>query len=458
MRVAVFGCGYVGLVTGACLAEVGNHVIGVDINAERVANLNHGAVPIYEPGLAAIVQESIEQQRLHFTTDAAAAIHNADIIFIAVGTPTDTDGSADLRFVLDVATTIGRHMNQSALVVVKSTVPVGTCARVREAISAQQSQAIPFAVASNPEFLKEGAAVDDFKRPDRIIVGIDDETALEPLRELYSPFNRNREKLVVMDIPSAELTKYAANAMLATRISFMNEMSQIASRVGADIEQVRIGIGSDPRIGYAFIYPGAGYGGSCFPKDIRALKQTARQNHFEPYLLDAIEHVNQSQKRYLFQQIQQHFGGQLQGKHIALWGLAFKPNTDDMREASSRVLMEQLWAAGAHVHAHDPKAMDETRALYGQHPLLSLYDEPYQAAHQADALVVITEWKSFWSPDFQRLKQLLNEPVVFDGRNIYSPKQLQQQGFTHYSIGRPSPQNDTQPSLLETGSPLVASA
>ncbi|GAB4199571.1 MAG: UDP-glucose/GDP-mannose dehydrogenase family protein [Wenzhouxiangellaceae bacterium] len=437
MRVAVFGCGYVGLVTGACLAEVGNQVVGVDIDHDRVALLNQGDVPIYEPGLGEIIRRGLTEQNLHFTADAAAAIHQAEVIFIAVGTPPDEDGSADLSHVLAVAGTIGAHLlRDDTMIVVKSTVPVGTCQRVRQTIQQSLRRSLRFTVASNPEFLKEGAAIDDFKKPDRIIIGIESEEQIEPLRRLYAPFNRHREKLVVMDIPSAELTKYAANAMLATRISFINEMAQIAQRVGADIEQVRQGIGSDPRIGYAFIYPGVGYGGSCFPKDIHALRQTARSCHYQPRLLDAVEAVNHAQKRFLFEQIQRYFQYQLNGKTIALWGLAFKPNTDDMREAPSRVLMEQLWAAGVNVKAYDPKALTRARQIYADHPALELCDDPYQALSGADALAVVTEWKAFWSPDFQRIKQLLKQAVIFDGRNIYHPQQMRNLDITHISIGR----------------------
>lgn len=456
MRIAVFGCGYVGLVSAACLAEVGNHVIGIDTNEERIAQLNQGHVPIFEPGLESIIQRCLREQQLKFTTDAHAAIQQADIIFIAVGTPTDVDGSADLCHVLNVADTIGRQMNDSKLIVIKSTVPVGTNERVCHRIIKAQRKPIPFLMASNPEFLKEGAAIEDFKKPDRIIIGTDHNQALETLTQLYKPFNRNHQKLIAMDIASAELTKYAANAMLATRISFMNEMAQIASRVGADIEQVRIGIGSDPRIGYSFIYPGAGYGGSCFPKDIRALKQTANEHQYQASLLAAVESINQNQKRYLFQLIQKHFNGQLKGRRIALWGLAFKPNTNDMREAPSHVLMEQLWQAGCSVCAYDPKAMPEARKNYGEHSQFSLAEDPYQATYQADALVVITEWKRFWSPDLDRLKQLMKQAVIFDGRNIYDPQQTHNKGFIHYSIGRPAQLTEQNSQQTKTNNELSA--
>jgi UDPglucose 6-dehydrogenase len=437
MRIAIFGCGYVGLVTGACLAEVGNSVIGIDIDEEKISSLNAGQIPIYEPGLSDIINRGIEDKNLHFTTDMKTSLIDVDIIFIAVGTPQDEDGHADLSHVLSAAKTIGKYLNtDNVLVVIKSTVPVGTCEIVRQTIKCNLTQPLSLNVASNPEFLKEGAAITDFKRPDRIIVGVDKPEHADPLRQLYSPFNRQHEKLMVMDIRSSELTKYAANAMLAARISFMNEISQIAVRVGADVEQVRQGIGSDPRIGYAFIYPGSGYGGSCFPKDIHALRCTARENNYSPQLLDAIEAVNDRQKLYVFQQVKQHFANDLDKKTIAVWGLSFKPDTDDMREAPSRVLLENLWREGAVVKAYDPKAMPEAKRIYGHDEKLQLCADPYQAINGCDALVVMTEWKSFWSPDFIRIKQLLNNPVVFDGRNIYSPAQLNSLGFTHYSIGR----------------------
>jgi UDPglucose 6-dehydrogenase len=437
MRVTIFGCGYVGLVTGACLAEVGNTVTGVDIDEEKVVGLNTGHVPIYEPGLGDIISRGIADRNLSFTANAKAAIHQAEIIFIAVGTPQDEDGHADLRYVLEVAKTIGKHLtSDNVLVVIKSTVPVGTCEKVRQSINAQLTKPLRFNVASNPEFLKEGAAIGDFKRPDRIIVGVDSPEHAMPLRQLYGPFNRHHEKLMVMDIRSSELTKYAANAMLAARISFINEISQIAARVGADVEQVRQGIGSDPRIGYAFIYPGSGYGGSCFPKDIHALRSTARDHDYSPQLLDAIEAVNDRQKLVVFQQLKEHFGDGLSTKTIAVWGLSFKPDTDDMREAPSRVLLDNLWQEGVSVKAYDPKAMPEAARIYGPRENLELCDDPYQALAGCDALVVMTEWKSFWSPDFVRIKQLLKTPVVFDGRNIYSPTQLDSLGFSHYSIGR----------------------
>ncbi len=439
MRLTIFGTGYVGLVSGACFAEVGNDVLCVDVDAAKVEGLKRGVVPIHEPGLDELVVENHRVGRLRFTTDGAAAIEHGELIFIAVGTPPDEDGSADLSHVLDVARLIGRHLRQHAVVVDKSTVPVGTADLVRQTIAAElaaRGVEVPFDVVSNPEFLKEGDAVKDCMRPDRIVIGADSETAIELLKSLYAPFNRNHERLVLMDLRSAELTKYAANAMLATKISFMNEIANIAERVGADVEMVRHGIGSDPRIGYSFIYPGIGYGGSCFPKDVKALEHTARQHGYEPRLLGAVEAVNASQKQRLFDSIAAHFGGELHGRTIALWGLAFKPNTDDMREAPSRTLIEQLWAAGARVRAHDPEALREARRIYGERADLVLCDELYQALEGADALAVVTEWKAFWSPDFSRIRDTLGTPVIFDGRNIYEPQQVEAAGLAYYGIGR----------------------
>jgi UDPglucose 6-dehydrogenase len=438
MNITVFGTGYVGLVTGTCLAEVGNTVTCVDIDAAKVEGLRAGKVPIFEPGLEPMVLENSRAGRLLFTTDAAAALADADIIFIAVGTPPDEDGSADLRHVLTVARTIGEHLQREALVVTKSTVPVGTADRVQaavaEALKARRSD-IAFDVASNPEFLKEGDAVKDCMRPDRIIIGCDSARALSLLRALYAPFNRNHERIVAMDLRSAELTKYAANAMLATKISFMNEMANLAEHLGADIEKVRIGIGSDPRIGFSFIYPGAGYGGSCFPKDVQALHRTAGMHGFDARILEAVEAVNHRQKDKLHALLCRHFGT-LKGRRIALWGLAFKPNTDDMREAPARRLIEQLWADGASVAAFDPEAREEARRIYGERADLVLVDEPYAALEGADALVVVTEWKAFWSPNFRRIKSMLNAPVVIDGRNIYDPELVESAGLAYYGIGR----------------------
>jgi len=436
MRISIFGTGYVGLVTGACLAEVGNHVICNDIDTDKVERLNRGEIPIFEPGLEAMVQRNHAAGRLQFTTDAAATTRHGAILFIAVGTPSDHDGSADLRAVLSVARTIGRELTADQLVVTKSTVPVGTAEKVRDAIAETSAGGFTPRVASNPEFLKEGAAIKDFMAPDRIVIGVEDAESESRLRHLFAPFNRNHEKLFAMDITSAELTKYAANAMLATKISFMNELANIAEHVGADIERVRMGMGSDPRIGYHFIYPGVGYGGSCFPKDIRALARTAADNGHQARILQAVETVNQRQKERLFEKINLHFGNDLSGRTFALWGLAFKPETDDMREAPSRVLMEALWEAGARVRAHDPRAMDETHRIYGERPELALLDDPYAALDGADALVVITEWKAFWSPDFERIRTALKQPLIFDGRNIYDPLDLARQGFRHEGMGR----------------------
>jgi UDPglucose 6-dehydrogenase len=439
MKVTVFGTGYVGLVTGACLAEVGHDVVCVDIDQAKVEGLNRGVVPIYEPGLEELVLANHGAGRLAFTTDAASAITHGEILFIAVGTPPDEDGSADLQYVLAVARTIGRNLARPAVVVNKSTVPVGTADRVRAAIDAELSArgaVIAFDVVSNPEFLKEGAAVNDCMRPDRIVLGSRSPAAIERMKRLYAPFNRNHERIVVMDERSAELTKYAANAMLATKISFMNEMANIAERVGADIEMVRHGIGSDPRIGYHFIYPGAGYGGSCFPKDVQALGRTARQYGYDARLLEAVEAVNNSQKSKLFELLHRHFDGQVAGRCFAVWGLAFKPNTDDMREASSRTLIEQLHAAGATVRAHDPEAMDETRRIFGERPDLVLCSTPAETLQGADALVVVTEWKAFWNPDFAALAGALRERAVFDGRNIYDPASVEAAGLAYYGIGR----------------------
>ncbi len=439
MRITLFGTGYVGLVTGTCLAEVGNDVICVDIDAGKVAALDRGEVPIFEPGLAELVKSNRDTGRLRFTTDASQAIDHGELLFIAVGTPPDEDGSADLSHVLTVARTIGRHIERRCVVVNKSTVPVGTADLVSKTISAElavRKIEIEFDVVSNPEFLKEGDAVKDCMRPDRIIIGSHSPRAIDALKALYAPFNRNHERLVLMDVRSAELTKYAANAMLATKISFMNEMANIAERVGADIELVRHGIGSDPRIGYSFIYPGAGYGGSCFPKDVQALERIARGHGYEARLLDAVEAVNRDQKEKLFELMQRHFAAGLSGKTIALWGLAFKPNTDDMREAPSRRLLEQLWTAGANVRAYDPEAHAEVQRLYGERADLTLCDSAYAALNGADALVIATEWKVFWSPDFARIRTALATPVIFDGRNIYEPGTVEAAGIAYYGIGR----------------------
>lgn len=441
MRVAIFGTGYVGLVTGTCLAEVGHQVLCVDVDAAKVEGLRNGVIPIYEPGLEPMVKANHAAGRLDFTTDAERAIAHGGVIFIAVGTPPDEDGSADLRYVLEVARTIGRHLAQPAVVVDKSTVPVGTADRVRAAIEAELAARgvdVPFDVVSNPEFLKEGDAVNDCMRPDRIVIGSDSAQAVDVLRRLYAPFNRNHERIVAMDVRSAELTKYAANAMLATKISFMNEIANIAERVGADVEMVRQGIGSDPRIGWHFIYPGAGYGGSCFPKDVQALARTAEQAGYPPRLLDAVEAVNYAQKGHLFELLVRHFGSveALRGRTFAVWGLAFKPNTDDMREASSRTLLKQLWDAGARVRAYDPEASHEAQRVFGNREDLVLCASAAEAAQGADALLVVTEWKQFRAPDFAQLHAVLGARAVFDGRNLYTPAEVEAAGLAYYGIGR----------------------
>jgi len=440
MKVTIFGSGYVGLVTGACLSEVGNHVLCADVDQHKIDRLKQGEIPIYEPGLDTLVQNGLYSGRLTFTTDMARAVAHGLFQFIAVGTPPDEDGSADLQHVRDVARTVGQYMPDFRIIINKSTVPVGTADRVRETVAAELAKRgvdIPFDVVSNPEFLKEGAAVGDFMRPDRIVIGTDNPRTTELLRTLYAPFNRNRDRLLEMDVRSAELTKYASNAMLATKISFMNEMANLAERLGADIEKVRIGMGADPRIGYHFIYPGCGYGGSCFPKDVKALAYTAREAGFEAPLLNAVETVNQTQKERLFHKIRDHFKGELAGRTFALWGLAFKPKTDDMREAPSRTLMEALWQAGAQVRAYDPAAMNEARRLYGERRDLQLCATPEEALAGADALAVVTEWNIFRSPDFEKMKTLLTTPLIFDGRNLYDPGYLARAGFRYYGIGRP---------------------
>ena len=439
MKVSVFGTGYVGLVTGTCLAEMGNQVLCVDVDHGKIEALNHGKIPIFEPGLTPMVVQNHQEGRLQFTTDARQAVEHGDILFIAVGTPPDEDGSADLQYVLAVADSIGRHLSRYAVVVNKSTVPVGTADRVKAAIHGalkERGAVAAFDVVSNPEFLKEGDAVNDCMKPDRIIIGSDSAKALDMLKKLYAPFNRNHQRIKEMDIRSAELTKYAANAMLATKISFMNEMANIAERVGADIEMVRHGIGSDPRIGYSFIYPGAGYGGSCFPKDVQALERTAGKFGYQAKILSAVEAVNEEQKNKLFELINRHFDGNLRGRTVAVWGLAFKPNTDDMRAASSRNLLTSLWQAGARVQAYDPEAMHEAERIFGHRDDLVLTATADAALHNADALAVVTEWKNFRSPDFQLLKSRLAASVIFDGRNIYDPDSVEQAGLAYYGIGR----------------------
>jgi len=439
MKVTVFGSGYVGLVTGACLADVGNDVMCMDIDEAKINDLKAGKIPIYEPKLDELVERNARAGRLSFTTDVEEAVTHGEFQFIAVGTPPDEDGSADLQYVLAVAGQIATYMQGHVIVIDKSTVPVGTADKVRSgmrAILKERGEDISFDVVSNPEFLKEGAAIDDFMKPDRIIIGTDNHHATKQLRSLYAPFNRNHDRLIEMDIRSAELTKYAANAMLATKISFMNELSNLAERLGADIEQVRNGIGSDNRIGYSFIYPGCGYGGSCFPKDVNALERTASEVGYDAQLLTAVETVNDRQKQRLYEKIQTHFNGDLKGKVFALWGLAFKPNTDDMRDAPSRVLMEALWQAGATVRAYDPVAQEEAHRIYGDRDDLVLASSADDALDDADALAIVTEWRIFQSPDFARIKSSLKNPVIFDGRNIYDPEHMQDIGFSYYAIGR----------------------
>lgn len=441
MNLTIFGTGYVGLVTGACLAEVGHDVVCMDVDEAKIDRLKAGRIPIFEPGLEHIVARNVAEGRLRFTTSVEEAVHHAEVQFIAVGTPPDEDGSADLQYVLAVAEGIARHMPRYRVLVNKSTVPVGTADTVQarvERILAERGEAIPFDVVSNPEFLKEGAAVGDFLKPDRIIIGTRSARAQERMSELYEPFNRNRDRTVLMDVRSAELTKYAANAMLATKISFMNELANMAELLGADIEEVRKGIGADPRIGYHFIYPGCGYGGSCFPKDVQALGRTAEQIGYDTPLLNAVEAVNKRQKTTLFTKLARHFGGEdkLAGKTIAVWGLAFMPNTDDMREAPSRTLIEALWQAGARVQAFDPVAMDETRRIYGERSDLSLCSNKYSALEGADALAICTEWQQFRAPDFDEMRILLTERVVVDGRNLYNPVRLKGDGWAYYSVGR----------------------
>ncbi len=439
MRITVVGTGYVGLVTGACLAQVGNQVLCIDIDAEKVARLQQGEIPIHEPDLPEIVSSGIAGGRLRFSTDIAAGVEHGEFLFIAVGTPPDEDGSADLRYVLGVAADIGKHLVQPRIIVNKSTVPVGTAQKVRKAIQGEldnRAVQIPFSVVSNPEFLKEGAAVGDFMKPDRIIVGTDDEQVAQRMRDLYAPFNRNHDRVLVMDLPSAELTKYAANVLLATKISFMNELAGLAERLGADIEQVRVGIGSDPRIGFDFIYPGCGYGGSCFPKDVRALEHTAKELGFDAPLIRAVEAVNNTQKQVLERKLVAELGEDLRQKRIAIWGLAFKPNTDDMREAPSRTLIDALRRRGAIMQAYDPVAMAEARRIYGDMADLLLCDDPYAACEGADALVICTEWQIFRSPDFAELRRRLRHALIIDGRNLYDPRLPKAAGLQYRAIGR----------------------
>jgi len=438
MRITIFGSGYVGLVTGACLADAGNHVVCVDVDRRKVEMLKAGEIPIHEPGLEEVVTRNAAAGRLTFTTDAKEGVDHGLFQLIAVGTPPDEDGSADLRYVLAVARTIGEHMTEYKVVVTKSTVPVGTADKVqRTVVESLQARgaAVEFDMVSNPEFLKEGAAITDFMKPDRVVIGTSSARAADLMHTLYEPFTRNRDRMIVMDLRSSELTKYAANAMLATKISFMNELANLAEELGADIEAVRVGIGSDPRIGTAFIYPGVGYGGSCFPKDVKALKRSAEEVGYPESLLTAVEAVNERQKTVLFGKIKAHFGD-LRGKTLALWGLAFKPNTDDMREASSRVLMEALWAEGATVRAYDPVANAECARIYGDRADLVLCKTGPEALEGADALAIVTEWREFRSPDFEHMRAALTAPVIFDGRNLYDPVHMERAGFSYYAIGR----------------------
>jgi UDPglucose 6-dehydrogenase len=446
MKLSIFGTGYVGLVSGACLAEVGHEVVCVDVDAVKIANLQAGVLPIWEPGLETLVQRNVKEGRLHFTTDAALAVQHGQVQFIAVGTPPDEDGSADMQYVLSVAESIAAHMADYRVIVNKSTVPVGTASQVQARVGdvlSSRGAVFEFDVVSNPEFLKEGAALNDFLKPDRIVIGTSSERAQALMRELYEPFNRNHDRIIYMDARSAELTKYAANAMLATKISFMNEMANLAERLGADIEAVRKGIGADPRIGYQFIYPGCGYGGSCFPKDVQALAHSAQQIGYEAQLLQAVEAVNNRQKNTLFTKLGQYFGSvaALKGKTIAVWGLAFKPNTDDMRAAPSRNLMEALWQAGATVQAFDPVAMKEAALIYGSNANLTLGPDQYAALQDADALVVCTEWQQFRAPDFAEMAARMRSKVIVDGRNLYQPQKLQSEGWSYLSVGRAATSN-----------------
>ena len=439
MRITIFGTGYVGLVTGACLAEAGNHVVCVDIDAAKIERLKRGELPIYEPGLEGIVERTSESGRLKFTTDVAEGVAHGLFQFIAVGTPAGEDGSADMSYVLEAARSIGRHLTEYRIIVDKSTVPVGTADRVKAEIHKvldQRGVNVQFDVVSNPEFLKEGAAVEDFMKPERVVIGVDDPRTAELLRTLYEPFNRNHDRIIIMDPRSAEFTKYAANAMLAAKITLMNELANLAERVGADIEHVRVGIGSDPRIGYGFIYPGCGYGGSCFPKDVKALMATSQAVGYAADMLRAIETVNSRQKHVLFEKIKRHFGGAVSGKVIAVWGLAFKPNTDDMREASSRALIEDLFAAGCHVRAYDPVAREEAHRVFGDRSDLVLCASADESLTGADALAIVTEWREFRSPDFDVIRARLRTPVIFDGRNLYDPSLLRRLGFKYFAIGR----------------------
>ena len=435
MRVAIVGSGYVGLVAGACLAETGNDVVCADVDPRKIARLSAGDIPIYEPGLEPMVRRNQQDGRLRFTTDVGAAVEHGQVVFVAVGTPPGEDGSADLQHVLSVAHTIGQHMNECKVVVTKSTVPVGTAERVRAAIRAETRS--PFHICSNPEFLKEGAAIEDFMKPDRVVLGVDSDDARDVMAELYAPFVRTGNPILFMDIPSAEVTKYAANAMLATRISFMNQVADLCERVGADVSMVRRGIGSDHRIGPAFLFSGPGYGGSCFPKDVKALIRTAHEMGMEPSLLEAVESVNERQKRVLFGKLSQRLGQNLRGCQVAVWGLSFKAETDDMRESPALSLIDAILEAGASVRAHDPKAMEAAREVYGER--LYYARDPYDALAGADALVIVTEWLVYRNPDFDRMRSALRTPLVFDGRNLYDPDRMTRLGFEYHGIGRRRP-------------------
>jgi UDPglucose 6-dehydrogenase len=442
MKISVFGSGYVGLVQATVLAEVGHDVICMDIDEEKVKQLKQGHVSIFEPGLATLVRENLESGRLHFTSDEKLAIEHGQVLFIAVGTPSSDDGSADLKAVFSVGDMVARHRTEPLILVEKSTVPVGTGDALRlHTEKALAGRPLQFDIVSNPEFLKEGSAVTDCRRPDRIVIGCEREEVRDVMRDLYAPFNRNHDRIIFMDLRSAELTKYAANCMLATKISFINQIAELAEHLGADIESVRLGIGADTRIGYHFIYPGAGYGGSCFPKDMRALIHSAQEANCSSDLLQAVEAINQRQKTKLFERVNAFFKGDLKGKTFALWGLAFKPNTDDMRDAPSRVLMEALWEAGAHVRAYDPEAMQETQRIYGNHPGLTLMGTPESVLGGADALIICTEWQQFKAPDFKLIQERLNSPVIFDGRNLYDTERMARKGFHYFPMGRGDSRN-----------------
>jgi UDPglucose 6-dehydrogenase len=440
VKITIIGSGYVGLVSGACFADLGNDVVCLDVDEKKIALLRAGGIPIYEPGLQQLVSHNVAAGRLRFTTDVNESVAHGAVQFIAVGTPSDQDGSADMRYVIAAARSIGRNMNEYRVIVDKSTVPVGTSERVRAAIAEELKKRgldLPFSVVSNPEFLKEGAAVDDFMRPDRIVIGSSDERATQIMRQLYTPLSRNHDRILVMDPRSAELTKYAANAMLATRISFMNELANLAEKLGANIESVRHGIGSDQRIGYHFLYAGVGYGGSCFPKDIQALQHTAGEYGMQLTIVDSVEKANRTQKQRILEKVRGRFGEQLDGRHFAVWGLSFKPNTDDMREAPSRVVINGLLARGARITAYDPVAMEEAKSIFAKEPGVRFASSPIEALDGADALIIVTEWKEFRSPDFDDMKKRLKSPVVFDGRNLYDPAMMREAGIEYFSMGRP---------------------